>query len=159
MGAAIDSVSVKVYGARENSSIDSTHVARFQCYSGTTAKGSIQNFTSTSNGLVTVSDVGTWTRDELQDAQLRFEIGYYGGRMLGITWAVTYTVDSYVYTIMAIAADHAIVFTSGGQATTCWLKVNGSWVAVQKCYQKQSGAWVEVTPSSVVDTNHNYKLV
>lgn len=159
VGATIDSVSVKVYGARENSSIDSTHVARFQCYSGSTAKGSIQNFTSTSNGLVTVSDVGTWTRDELQEALLRFEIGYYGGRMLGITWAVTYTVDSYVYTITAIAADHAIVFTSGGQATTCWIKVSGTWVPVSKAYRKVSGAWVEVDPALAIDTSAHHKLV
>lgn len=68
--ATITSVSVRVYGARENSTIDTSHVARFQCYSGSTAKGTLQNFTSTSNSLVTVSDPGTWTAAELHDAQL-----------------------------------------------------------------------------------------
>lgn len=114
--ATINSVSVKVYGAREDSTIDSTHVARFQCYSGNTAKGTIQNFTSTSNGSVTVSDVGTWTASELHDAQLRFELGYYGGRMLGITWAVTYTtVEYYTYT-MIVSADATIAVVIAGSS-------------------------------------------
>jgi len=117
INATITNVTVNVYGARENSTIDSDHVARFQCYCGSTAKGSIQNFTSTSNNLVTVTDPGTWTVEELQDAQLRFEIGYYGGRMLGITWTVEYTTpaeDYYTYTLTNMSADHTIVIEQAG---------------------------------------------
>lgn len=155
--ATIQSVSVKVYGAREDATIDSTHVARFQCYSGSTAKGTIQNFTSTSNGSVTVSDVGTWTATELHDAQLRFELGYYGGRMLGITWTVTYTVSGYVYTISSIATDHTIVVTSGGSTTTLYFKNNGSWVAATKAYKKVNGSWVQQSDlSSVFVSGTNY---
>lgn len=141
--ATISSVSVKVYGARENSAVDSTHVARFQCYSGSTAKGTLQNFTSTSNGSVTVTDVGTWTAAELHDAILRFEVGYYGGRMLGITWTVVYELSGYVYTISNIATNHTIVVSSGGVTTTMYIKVNGSWVAATKVYKKVNGSWVE----------------
>ena len=112
--AAIKGVSVKVYGARENATVDSTHVARFQCYAGNTAKGTRQDFTSTSNGLVTVADPGEWTAEELHQAQLRFEVGYYGGRMLGVTWSVTYEVDGYIYTITSISGDHLIVVSAGG---------------------------------------------
>jgi len=156
--ATINSVSVKVYGAREDSTIDSTHVARFQCYSGTTAKGIIQNFTSTSNGSVTVSDVGTWTAAELHSAQLRFELGYYGGRMLGITWTVTYTMSGYVYTITNIQADHTIIVTSGGGPTdTIYFKNNGAWVAATKVYKKVNGAWVQQTNlANVFDPQTNY---
>lgn len=156
--ATITSVSVKVYGARENSTIDTSHVARFQCYSGSTAKGTIQNFTSTSNSLVTVTDPGTWTAVELQDAQLRFEVGYYGGRMLGITWAVTYEVNGYVYTISNVSTDHTIIVsTSGGQTTTMMIKVNGSWVAASKVYKKVNGSWVQQSDlTSVFDENTNY---
>lgn len=142
--ATIDSVSVKVYGGREDSTVDSTHVARFQCYSGSTAKGTRQDFTSTSNGSVTVSDVGTWTASELHDAQLRFELGYYGGRMLGITWTVTYTMSGYVYTISNVTADHAIVVTSGGTTTALYVKQNGSWVQVSRAYKKVNGSWTQV---------------
>lgn len=155
--ATIQSVSVKVYGAREDATIDSTHVARFQCYSGSTAKGTIQNFTSTSNGSVTISDVGTWTATELHDAQLRFELGYYGGRILGITWTVTYTVSGYVYTISSIATDHTIVVTSGGSTTTLYFKNNGSWVAATKAYKKVNGSWVQQSDlSSVFVSGTNY---
>lgn len=155
--ATINSVSVKVYGAREDSSIDSTHVARFQCYSGSTAKGTIQNFTSTSNSSVTVSDVGTWTATELHDAQLRFELGYYGGRMLGITWTVTYTVSGYVYMITNITADHTIMVSSGGSHPTIYFKNNGSWVAATVVYKKVNGSWVQQTNlSNVFDSQTNY---
>jgi hypothetical protein len=155
--ATIKSVSVKVYGARENASVDTTHVARFQCYSGSTAKGTLQNFTSTSNSSVTVTSPGTWTATELHNARLRFEIGYYGGRMLGITWAVTYEVDGYVYTISNIVADHTIVATSGGSNPTIYYKNNGSWVAATTVYKKINGSWVQQSNlANVFDANTNY---
>ena len=158
VSAAITSVSVKVYGARENSTIDTSHVARFQCYSGNTAKGTLQNFTSTSNSLVTVTDPGTWTAAELHNAQLRFEIGYYGGRMLGITWTVSYQVEGYVYTITNVTTDHVIVVSSGGSTTTMYLKVNGSWVAASKVYKKVSGSWVQQSDlTNVFDSGTNYR--
>lgn len=141
-GATIQDVSVKVYGARENATVDTSHVARFQCYSGNTAKGTLQNFTSTSNGIVTITDPGTWTATELHDAQLRFEVGYYGGRMLGITWSVTYEADGYVYTITAINTDHTILVTSGGIQQTLSFKSNGVWVAAKTVYKKVNGEWV-----------------
>lgn len=154
--ATINSVSVKVYGGRENSTVDSTHVARFQCYSGSTAKGTLQDFTSTSNGSVTVSDVGTWTASELHDAQLRFELGYYGGRMLGITWTVTYTASGYVYTISNVTADHAIVVTSGGTTTALYVKQNGSWVQVSRAYKKVNGSWTQVAVDQAFQSGVKY---
>lgn len=155
--ATIQDVSVKVYGAREDATVDTSHVARFQCYSGNTAKGTLQNFTSTSNGIVTITDPGTWTATELHDAQLRFEVGYYGGRMLGITWSVTYEVDGYVYTIIAVNADHTIVVTSGGVTETIYFKNNGTWVSAANVYKKVNGAWIRQSNlSSVFDTNTNY---
>ena len=157
MSATITSVSVKVYGAREDSTIDSNHVARFQCYSGSTAKGSIQNFTSTSNGSVTVSDVGTWTASELHNAVLRFELGDYGGRMLGITWTVVYQASGYVYTISTITTDHIIVVTSGGSNATIYYKNNGSWVAATAVYKKINGSWVQQSDlTSVFENGVNY---
>ncbi len=156
--ATITAVSVRVYGARENSTIDTSHVARFQCYSGSTAKGTLQDFTSTSNGSVTVSDPGTWTATELHDAQLRFEIGYYGGRMLGITWTVTYEVNGYVYTITNVSTDHTIVVTAAGGGTTMLIKVNGSWVTASKVYKKVNGSWVQQSDlTNVFESGTNYK--
>lgn len=156
--ATIKSVSVKVYGARENATVDSSHVARFQCYAGNTAKGTLQNFTSTSNGIVSVADVGTWTAEELHQARLRFEIGYYGGRMLGITWTVTYEVDGYVYTITAVTGDHLIVVAPSGAPTAAiYFKENGAWRVAAGVYKKVNGSWVQQSNlANVFDNNTNY---
>lgn len=170
VGATINSVSVKCYGAREDSTIDSTHVAQLATYCGTTLKGTAQNFTSTSNSIVTLSDIGTWTREDLQSAKLRFTLGYYGGRLMGITWSVTYTISGYSYTINNIAADHTIVVTTLSedkiyikvngtwkQASNLYTKINGSWVSIQKIYKKISGTWTaQSDKSSLFDNNIIY---
>lgn len=114
--ATIDSVVVRCYGARENSTINSTHVAKIGLYSDNTLKSTEQEFTSTSNGLITIDNPGTWTRAELQSAKLRFTVGYYGGRMLGITWIVNYTDSSgnayyWTYTINNVTSDHTIIIS------------------------------------------------
>lgn len=111
--ATITSVQVKCYGAVEDSSQTTSH-SDITLYSGSTQKGTTQKFTSSSNSIITLSNVGTWTRAELQQAKLRFAVGYYGGHLFGITWTVTYQASGYVYTITAIAADHTIVVTGGG---------------------------------------------
>lgn len=117
--ATINSVEVRVYGARENSTTDSTHVARLQTYCGDTAKGTAEEFTNTTNSILTLASPGTWTRAELQNAQLRFTIAYYGGRVGGVSWDVSYTVASgetyyWTYTISDIDADHAVVLEAAG---------------------------------------------
>ena len=137
-GATIQSVEVRVYGHRESSTTDSTHVANIQLMSGSTEKGTDQDFTSTSNQLITISDPGTWTRAELQEAVLRFTVGYYGGLVCGITWEVTYEVDGYVYTISNITTDHTIVVTYSQRT---YIKVNGVWVEAEMVYIKDNGAW------------------
>ena len=114
--ATIKSVTIKCYGSRENATTDATHMAMFQAYCGNTAKGSTQEFTSTSLSTITLSNIGTWTRQELQDAQLRFTVAYYGGRVYGITWSVDWEVENsgenpyyYEYTITGINSDHEII--------------------------------------------------
>lgn len=118
VGATIESVTVKAYGARENATQDTTHVAKVGVYSGTTLKGSEQEFSSTSDSIMTLSNVGTWTRDELQNAKLRFTVGYYGGHMDGVTWTVVYSTSSsgyyYRYTLTNINDDHVIIVDQGG---------------------------------------------
>lgn len=112
--AIIDSVSVKVYGKRESSTTDSTHMAKLQLYSGSTLKGSSQEFTSTSLSSITLSDVGTWTREELQNAKLRFTFAYYGGYVGGVTWKVEYTTPNpyfWQYTLTNVNDDHTIYVT------------------------------------------------
>ena len=156
--ATITSVQVKCYGAQEDSSQTTGH-ADITLYSGNTQKGSTQSFTSSTNSIITLSNVGTWTAEELHEAKLRFAVGYYGGHIFGITWTVTYQVSGYMYTIEAIATDHTITVTSsGGQTTTMYIKVNGSWVAATAVYKKINGSWVQQADlTSVFDSGTNYR--
>lgn len=112
-GSTIDSIQVKCYGAVESSSQSTSH-ADITLFSGTTQKSTTQSFTSSTNSVITINNPGTWTREELQEAILRFEVGYYGGHIFGITWSVTYTtpeVPSYEYwsyTISSVNEDHIV---------------------------------------------------
>lgn len=118
LNATITSMEVKCYGAKEEAGTsDSKHIAKIGLYSNNTLKSTEQEFTSSSNQLITINNPGTWSRDELQNAKLRFTVGYYGGRLGGITWTVYYSVPVggnqfyYEYTVNNIAADHTILVT------------------------------------------------
>lgn len=176
--ATIEDVEVKVYGKRENATVDSTHKAAIQLYSGSTTKGSSQEFTSTSNQTITLNDVGTWTRTELQSAKLRFTVAYYGGGIGGVSWNVTYSVPVanpyyWTYTITNVQADHVITITdieeviemtpiyikvngSWVEATSVYVKVNGSWQEVTKVYKKTNGSWVESSDISEMFVDNAY---
>ena len=148
--ATIEDVEVKVYGKRENSANDSTHMANISLYSGTTQKGTTQRFTSTSGQTITIDDPGTWTRTELQSAKLRFEVAYYGGCIGGVSWNVTYSVPVtnpyyWTYSILSISADHTVVIADVAVGNTIYVKINGTWVESKDIMIKINGAWQSVT--------------
>lgn len=144
--ATIDSVTVKVGGHAENAS---KSTATLQLYSGSVAKGSSGKFTQTSKQIVTLSG-GTWTRDELQNAQLKFTIGYYGGLINGVDFEVAYSMQTgggtyYTYTIASVAEDHVILINMGGDVgTKARVKIGGTYKKVLKIMQKQNGRYVVV---------------
>lgn len=116
LNATITSMEVKCYGAKEKAETsDSQHVGKIGLYTNNTLKSTEQEFTSSSNQLITINNPGTWTRSELQNAKLRFTVAYYGGRLGGITWTVNYNIPVegnpyyYEYTVSNISADHEIV--------------------------------------------------
>ena len=156
--AAITAIEVKSNGQRENASNGPCEVT---LYSDSTQKGTTQAFTSTSQQTITVSDPGDWTRAELQNAKLRWSIGYYGGRLYGITWKVTYTsggsLTYYTYTY-TVTEDATIAVTIGSSSQpTIYYKVNGSWVAATAVYKKVNGSWVlQSNLANVFDNNVNY---
>lgn len=101
--ATINSVACQVKGHAENTSRSTCNV---QLYVGTsTAKGSASKFTSTSAQTLTLT-TGSWTRSEVADMRLRFEIGYYGGLVNGATVTVTYTWNDIKWTV-TVSGDHA----------------------------------------------------
>ena len=154
-GATIQSVTVQVKGHCESTS-SSSEVATLQLYSGTTAKGSEAEFTSTSDQTVTMTP-GTWTAAELHDATLRFTIGYYGGAVSGAEWTVTYELDGYVYTIANVTADHVLVFSAGGSGPSLYVKDGSTWVQVATAYRKVSGSWQRVTLDQAFTSGTMYR--
>jgi len=163
--ATITNIEVKCCGQRENANVSSNYKAMIGLYSGTTLKSTEQEFTSTSRQTITISSPGTWTRSELQNAKLRFTVAYYGGRLYGVTWNVTYTVPSsggdyyWTYTISNIAADHTVVIVaSGGDTTKLYAKINGTWTPFTKAYKKINGSWVlQSDLTTVFNSTTNYR--
>ena len=117
--AEVTAVEVKCYGAAESTTETARH-ADISLWCGSTQKGTTQSFTSTSNSTITINDPGEWDREELQDAWVRFGVGYYGGRILGITWKVNYTyggtLHHYTYTY-TVNGNATIAVTIAGSST------------------------------------------
>ncbi len=156
-GATISSMSVTVKGHCESTS-ESREISRVQCYTGTTAKGSYVDMTdSTTDRVYTISNPGTWTRAELEDARIKHTIGVYGGLMSGATWSVTYEMDGYVYTITNVAANHSIVVTASGGGPKLYVKSGSSWVQVTRAYHKVSGAWQQVAVDQAFTSGTRYR--
>jgi hypothetical protein len=110
---------------------------------------------------MTLSDPGEWTREELQDAWVRFGVGYYGGRILGITWKVNYTyggtLHHYTYTY-TVSGDATIAVNIGGAIATdeLYVKLNGTWKQVIRGYKKINGTWVEQDVSTLFNSTDNF---
>ena len=161
-GSTINSVTVQCYGATESTSESTAH-SEITLYSGTTLKSTSQKFTSTSNSTITISSPGTWTRDELQSAKLRFVVGYYGGHIFGITWTVSYTPPKYYtysYTVSGDATIAVVIGGGGGSTPKIYVKINGTWTQFSKIYKKVNGSWVEQSSSTwatLFNTNTNYR--
>lgn len=165
--AEVTAVEVKCYGATESTTETARH-ADVSLWCGNEQKGTTQAFTSTSNSTITINDPGEWTREELQDAWVRFGVGYYGGRILGITWKVTYTSGgtishyTYNYEVNGNATIAVTIGSGGGSQPKIYIKKNGTWTQYSKIYKKVNGSWVEQsssTWSTLFNTNTNYRLM
>ena len=163
--AEVTAVEVKCYGATESTTETARH-ADVSLWCGNEQKGTTQQFSSTSNSTMTLSDPGEWTREDLQDAWVRFGVGYYGGRILGITWKVTYlhggTLHHYTYTynVNGNATIAVVIGSGGGSQPKIFVKINGTWTQFSKVYKKVNGSWVEQsssTWSTLFNTNTNYR--
>lgn len=105
-GATIKSVSAKAKGYINTTSSSRVTSRQMQLATGTTLKGSALTL-STSTAEQTFSDVGTWTRDELQNAGVKFYIkrgtsntsSTYNLRIYGATITVTYEYQEVTYVI------------------------------------------------------------
>lgn len=93
-----------------------------------------------------------YSKDDASDANndtLQFKVS--------ITLDEPFTPSTYwAYTIANVKADHAIV-VSEVSTTSLYVKLNGSWVGVQKAYVKSNGAWSQVDAKQVFQTGKNYR--
>lgn len=159
--AVIEEMEVRCYGHRESNTISSTYVSQCVLYSGSTAISDEVDFPNTSNNIITLTPSGTVTRSQLDNFAVRHYVGYYGGLVQGITVEITYStgsgLDHYTYTT-TISGSMTIAVTIGGtvETDTLYIKVNGSWVAIEKAYRKVSGAWTEIAVNTAFDSNINY---
>lgn len=154
--ASITSMTITLKGHCEDIS-QTREIANIQLYSGTTAKGDDIDLINETDEVFTISNHGSWTRSELDDAKLRFTIGVYGGQITGVTWTVEYEIESYVYTVANITGDRIINISPGSVPQTIYRKVNGVWRPAFIVYKKVGGAWtVQDTLDGVFDANINY---
>ena len=141
-GAVIEGISASVYGHRENSTIDSSHVSQCVLYNGSTAISEEVDFPSTSNSLIEVE--ATDVPSSLDNVTLRHYVGYYGGLVLGITLTVAYStgtgIDHYTYTF-TVSGDAVIAVTIGA-SNAIWFQNGTSWTRAAKVWKKVNGAWV-----------------
>lgn len=120
--ATITSVSCQFKGGTQGSSYYSAYTA--QLTSGTTLKGSSTSVTGTnaSPTTVTINGGSSWTRSELDDIKIKFQVTRGSSNtttdstwsFFGATLTVNYTVDPenpyyWTYSLSNIQADHAIV--------------------------------------------------
>lgn len=140
--AVIDSIEcdVKIQCANSNGMTSST----IQLYYGDSPKGTAIDFTnSTDTSVRTFSDTGSWTREEIEDLQLRIyarrssnnrNVYFYGSDL-----TVNYSYDEYIYTVNASSQSESVTVSpstqeasKGNSATVKLLNVeNVSEIAVE----------------------------
>ena len=157
--AVIETLEVRCHGHRESSTIDSTHVSSCVLYQGDTAISDEVDFPSTSSSTITIEPNQTISRTVLDEITLRHYVGYYGGLVEGITFAVTYStgtgIDHYTYTFI-VTGDAVIAVTIGSAGNALFIKRNGAWTPVTKVYVKQNGTWIQKDPTEIFSSGVNY---
>lgn len=157
--ADIQSIEVRCHGHRESDTIDSSHISQCVLYNGDTAISSVINFPSTSASIITLTPSSSVTRAQLDNLTVRHIVGYYGGLVTGISFDVTYEIDSVVYTYTyTVDGDATIAVVIGGSSPQpkLYVKRNGAWVEVSKAYKKVNGSWVEQDISTIFNSTDNF---
>lgn len=167
--ANIQSVSCTATLQFSRNSSSSSVTSSFQLYSGSTAKGSANNWVTSATDISKTTytlTTGTWTASEIDNA--RFYITCYNGAsntqrhiyVYGVSFTVTYEISGtvYTYTITNISEDHIIVVNSSAETSKIYVKLNGSWVAATEVYVKVNGSWVlQSDVTSVFNSSTNYR--
>ena len=151
--AELNDLRLKVYATRGESNTSSNYTLRI--YGATivinyTCQGTLYTVTVTSN----TADIAVSPASQEVEAGTNATVAITGDitdaevtdNGNDVKSSLAGTSPDYTYTILSIAADHAVAVTvaappAGGKI---YVKQNGSWVEVSQAYAKQSGAWVPV---------------
>ena len=128
-------------------------------YNGTSAIGTAETITSTTETTMTMSTPGTWTLAQLlDDPCVGIQMSFSGIIITGITWTIDYTANEaayYRYVIRNLSTDHTIVW-SLENIDQFFIKQNNIWQEVVKIYHKENGIWVEKNLSYLSDNDIDY---
>lgn len=162
--ANITRVYALVNGHAESTSNSSEYMCA-QLISGSTELSEELNFKDigTSNTTQTLECETLPTVTQLAEMKLQCRVGYYGGAINGATVYVEYdiggsSVDHYTYTFIVSSSTTIAVTISGSTETsTLYVKLNGTWITVEKAYIKQNGTWVQQADlTTVFDSTTHY---
>ena len=161
-GAIIDNISCSIRGRTSNNTYITSSYA--QLYSGNTAKGGQATFTA-SVADQSISNCGTWTREELNDVKLY--VFFTRGttqtttaaqfRFYGADFTVTYHVDAhYTYEIKLVSDDHNLILKDWPEKLI-YVKKGNKFILPMKIFKKVSGSWVDYTDNpELIDTSKIY---
>lgn len=149
--ATIISVSNCKFKICVSASLSSTNTG-VQLYSGNTSKSNKNYsgwYTNTSANVYTLSGLGTFTREELNDLKLKItgrtstanrSIYFYGADI-----TIEYEYQGAVYYLYTSTVDKTKTIRIEDQASEkMYIKQNSNWVQVTHIYKKVSGQWIEV---------------
>ena len=138
--AVIQSMTVKFKGMVSSTTYISS--ATIQAHDGVSVRGTSSNYRSTSTTQILTLNVGTWTREELNNFKLYLTARK--GNNNNTAYARVYGMEvTVVYDV---------------PEEQMYMKQNGSWIPVQAVYKKANGAWVlQSDLASVFDVNTNYQ--
>ena len=154
-GATIQSVSCSATLQFNANGSGSGFTSSFQMYSGSTAKGSANNWVTEGSDVAKTTynlSIGSWSASDIQNAKFYITATNNASStkryiyVYGVSFSVTYSISGvlYVYTLSNITADHTIVWTAnGGSTESLYFKNNGNWVEATHVYKKVNGSWVE----------------
>lgn len=143
-------LSTSYYAAGSNGATITDSSYKKACNTSSDNTSSVQTLTYSN---VSAGNHSIWVKFSKDDASaanndtLQFQV------TITLSQSITY----YGYTISNIQADHAIVVTASGGGPTLYVKLNGSWVQVQRAYVKSNGSWSQVAVNQAFSSGTNYK--
>lgn len=145
------SLSTSYYAAGSNGATITDSSYKKACNTSSDNSSSVQTLTYSN---VSAGNHSIWVKFSKDDGTasgndtLQFQV------TITLSQSITY----YGYIISNIQADHAIVVSASGGGPVLYVKLNGSWVQVQRAYLKSNGSWSQIAVNQAFSSGVNYIL-